>query len=174
MSISKKLLSFIFLFTLIFTGALIFPSQARANIELKELQSQKERVEQLESSITTLLPLARAQGKIALAETLEDLLERVGDIKERIENKITKKEMFDCLAREGVVVYGTHWCPACVNLIEKWGGRETIDPIYVDCNLNFERCSREQKTNYVPEIQIKGEVYHGSRELDIILGKTGC
>ncbi len=170
---TKKLLLLTFIFTFLFIGSLTSLAEAQ-NTDIEELQSQKERIETIKETVTYLIPLARAQGREEIAEILEELLERTKNINERIENKLNEGGVFECLAKKGVVVYGTEWCPACAALIEEWGGREAVDPIYVDCNISPKRCDEEMKTHYVPEIQIKGEIYKESRELGVILQKAGC
>ena len=94
------------------------------------------------------------------------------------ENDITNinslKEFNKCLADNGVVIYGTVFCPACNALVENLGGYEKVKPIYVECSEEEERCREETKTIYVPEIQINGEVYEGSRSLEALSQLTGC
>ncbi len=96
-------------------------------------------------------------------------------------NKTTETEtendmesFIDCLAEEEVVIYGSKWCPACSQLVENFGGYDIVDPIYVECTEEGEICGEEQKTTYVPEIQIKGEVYEGPRSFEGFTEKTGC
>lgn len=89
-------------------------------------------------------------------------------------------ELVDCLAEEGLVIYGARWCPACNRLIEPFGGYEIVDPIYVECSESHgtkqevERCHRETKTEYVPEIQINGELYEGSNFPQDFARELGC
>ena len=94
------------------------------------------------------------------------------------ENDITNinslKEFNNCLADNGVVIYGSAWCPACNALVETLGGYEKVEPIYVECTEEEQRCTEETKTNYVPEIQINGEVYEGPRSLEDFSQLTGC
>jgi hypothetical protein len=70
-----------------------------------------------------------------------------------------------CLQEAGVVIYGSATCPACAALVESLGGLDAVKPIYVECHKETERCSNEMKTNYVPEIQINGELFEGDRNL---------
>lgn len=79
-----------------------------------------------------------------------------------------------CLADNGMVIYGSTWCPACNALVETLGGHEKVKSLYVECTKNEERCDNETKTDYVPEIQINGEVYEGSRNLEALSQLTGC
>ena len=84
------------------------------------------------------------------------------------------KDFNDCLADNGVVIYGSSWCPACNALVETLGGHEKVENVYIECSENEERCAEETKTSYVPEIQIDGEVYEGSRSLEDFSQLTGC
>ncbi|MBW6442367.1 hypothetical protein K0A97_01125 [Patescibacteria group bacterium] len=86
----------------------------------------------------------------------------------------TLNDFNECLSEKGLVFYGTTWCPACSSLVETLGGYESVIPVYIDCIQNQERCNEEKKTNYVPEIQINGEVYEGPRTLESLSVITGC
>ena len=83
-------------------------------------------------------------------------------------------EFNQCLADNGVIIYGTGWCPACRQLVESLGGYENISPVYVDCMDEKERCDNEKKTGYIPEIQIEGKLYESSRSLESLSQLTGC
>ncbi len=83
-------------------------------------------------------------------------------------------EFILCLNEAGVVIYGMAWCPACKQLADSLGGYEIIEPIYVECTDENERCDEEMKSAYVPEIQIRGEIYEGSRSPSDIAATTGC
>ena len=91
----------------------------------------------------------------------------------------TRSEMYkfnECLAENGMVVYGMEWCPACNNLVEALGGYEDAEPVYVECTHaeNQQRCQNEMKGNAVPEIQLNGEGYQGQRTLQGFSEATGC
>ena len=86
----------------------------------------------------------------------------------------TLKDFNQCLADNGVVIYGSEWCPACNSLVETLGGHEKVSPVYVECTREQERCQREKLSGYVPEIQINEEVYQGSRSLERLAKITGC
>ncbi len=79
-----------------------------------------------------------------------------------------------CLSEAGVMVYGSSTCPACASLVSSFGGYEVIDPIYVECTEERDKCGQEMQTNYVPEIQISGQVYSGQRDLGSLAEATGC
>jgi len=85
-----------------------------------------------------------------------------------------EKPFIQCLADAGVVIYGSRTCPACAQLVESFGGYDKIALIYVECNEEREKCSSEMQTNYVPEIQIQGELYSGPRSPDNIADAVSC
>ena len=80
----------------------------------------------------------------------------------------------ECLAQEGMVIYGSEWCPACQSLVSTLGGKEAVAPVYVECTQEQERCAAEKLTGYVPEIQLRGEVYAGARTIAALAEATGC
>ncbi len=79
-----------------------------------------------------------------------------------------------CLSEAGMKIYGSSTCPACASLVSSFGGYGAISPIYVECSQERDRCVQEMQTNYVPEIQVEGEVYTGSRDLESLSEITGC
>lgn len=89
-------------------------------------------------------------------------------------NKASANGFIRCLAEAGVVIYGSKTCPACASLTSSLGGYEAIKPIYVECSEEWDRCSSEMQTKYVPEIQIKGKLYTGSRSPDRIAEAVNC
>lgn len=82
--------------------------------------------------------------------------------------------LIDCLAEEGVVIYGSEWCPFCADLVDNFGGYDIIDPIYVECTEEDQRCQEEMIGRGVPEIQVEGEVYEGSRSPSDVAEKFNC
>lgn len=99
----------------------------------------------------------------------------IADKEEReSEKEISDSDFIQCLANAGVVIYGTKTCPACASLVNSLGGYELVEPIYVECNEERDRCSFEMQTNYIPEIQIKGELYSGSRNPINIGNAVNC
>ncbi len=83
-------------------------------------------------------------------------------------------ELVACLAEAGVVIYGSVTCPFCTQLAESLGGYDMIDPIYVECPDDPERCEAEMYGRGVPEIQIEGELYQGSRDPADLAEAVGC
>ncbi len=80
------------------------------------------------------------------------------------ETEFNMNSLVDCLEERDVVIYGSEWCGFCKSLVRSFGGREVVDPIYVECTEDQERCDEEKLTSYVPEIQIAGELYEGPRD----------
>ncbi len=83
-------------------------------------------------------------------------------------------QLMDCLKDNGVVIYGSRTCPACSALVDAYGGSEAVSGIYVECTTDRERCASEKFTDFVPEIQVEGEPYEGSRELSALANAVGC
>ena len=84
-----------------------------------------------------------------------------------------------CLAENDLVIYGVKTCPACQELVESLGGYDIVDPIYVECSEQGtveeqKQCKENKETNYVPEIQINGELYEGSRDPEALGEEVGC
>jgi len=89
------------------------------------------------------------------------------------------EELIECFDENNLVIYGSEWCPACTSFVESLGGYDLVEPIYVECSdlgsdEEQERCLEEAKTNYVPEIQIDGEVYHGDIDPESLAEEVGC
>ncbi len=89
-------------------------------------------------------------------------------------DKDAMEEFVQCLAEAGMVVYGTRTCPACLNFVNSFGGHDKVEPFYVECHDEEERCRDEMQTNYVPEIQIKGQLYEGPRDHAGLGQAAGC
>ncbi len=84
------------------------------------------------------------------------------------------EELVSCLEENGVVIYGSVTCPFCYQLAQSFGGYEVVDSIYVECSRDRERCDSEMQTRGVPEIQINGVLYQGSRDPGAIGRAAGC
>jgi hypothetical protein len=88
-------------------------------------------------------------------------------------------EFIQCLKENGVVVYGSSTCPACSRLEQEYGGYDKIKPIYLDCSglgteEETERCKEEMQTSYIPEVQIKGELFEGWGSPEALAEVIGC
>jgi hypothetical protein len=83
-------------------------------------------------------------------------------------------ETVACLKEKGVVIYGSRTCPACAQMVTLFKGYEVIDPIYVECQTSGLRCSQEMQTQYVPEVQIAGNLFKGPATPAAISAAVGC
>jgi hypothetical protein len=84
------------------------------------------------------------------------------------------KEFNDCLADNGVVIYGAYWCSACSQLVELLGGYNAVESVYVECAEEQQKCQQEMIGTGIPEIQINGEMYQKQRTLEGLSQITGC
>ncbi len=112
-----------------------------------------------------------AEQIIATDELLEEE-DSIGKEEHLVESGMVA--LVDCLKDNGVTMYGNKSCPACASLAESFGGYNVIDSIYVECTEERERCDKEKETNYVPEVQIEGEVYSGNRSPSQLAAVTDC
>ena len=119
-------------------------------------------------SIVILLSGTITNDSNQLIEPDEEVVEEDEDI----------DRLVDCLNEQGVVIFGASWCPACGQLADSFGGYDVIDSIYVECGDGTEeeaqRCAEEAKTEYVPEIQIDGELYEGPNDPNSLASEVGC
>ena len=83
-------------------------------------------------------------------------------------------EFSQCLADNGMVIYGSQFCPYCNELAQLMGGYEAVQSVYVECTVEQARCAQETLTDYVPEVQLNGEVFEGERTLSSFAQATGC
>lgn len=91
-----------------------------------------------------------------------------------VKGESTNSEFIQCLIDSGMEVYASKTCPACSDFANSLGGYDAIANLFVFCDDDMDRCNEKMQTNYVPEIQINGEVYEGSRDLDSLADLTGC
>lgn len=96
-----------------------------------------------------------------------------------VDNSQDVTQLIDCLEDNNLVIYGAKYCGACQQLVASLGGYESVESIYVECSEEGtveekKQCRENAKTGYVPEIQIDGEVYEGSRSLSALGAKVGC
>ncbi len=90
------------------------------------------------------------------------------------EKEDTEVSFIECLANEGVVIYGSKTCPACARLSGEYEGYDNMELIYVECTEDYERCNDEMLVGYVPAIQINGEIYDGWGSPENLAKETGC
>ena len=79
-----------------------------------------------------------------------------------------------CLVDSGVVIYVSKTCPACKDLVNKLGGYDVADGLFVECGQDPALCRANMQTKYVPEIQINGEVVEFQNRIDGLSKETGC
>ncbi len=91
-----------------------------------------------------------------------------------VKGESTNSEFIQCLIDSGMEVYASKTCPACSDFANSLGGYDAIANLFVFCDDDMDRCNEKMQTNYVPEIQINGEVHEGSRDLDSLADLTGC
>ena len=160
-----------FLVTAIFTLG-----TAQTALSDDHLEEAKEAVELQEE------PEIRAElEELAVVEEPEvtEVVEAAEELDVMEEPEVVKEvapteELINCLAEKGLVVYGMRTCPACAHFANGFGGYEKIAAFYVECPEHRERCSTEKKTRYVPELQINGEAYQGSRTPADLAKALGC
>jgi glutaredoxin len=90
------------------------------------------------------------------------------------ETTLDLKGFNECLANNGVTIYGSTTCPYCQQLVTLLGGHDSVESVYVECTTNQERCRNEMIGSGVPEIQINGEMYQGPRTIESLSTATGC
>ncbi len=89
-------------------------------------------------------------------------------------DKSSNDDFFNCLKSNGVVIYGTSTCPACIQLKKNLLAiGSDIDLVYVNCDENPQRCATEMKANYVPEIQINNVIFPNN-SIEALSQETGC
>ncbi len=83
-------------------------------------------------------------------------------------------EFTGCLDEADAIIYGSVTCPACGRLADKFGGYEAMDPIYVECTEDGDRCASEKLTGFVPEAQVDGELIEAADIVGALSRETGC
>lgn len=77
-----------------------------------------------------------------------------------------------CLTDNGVVMYGTEWCPHCKDQKDIFGSSfQYIN--YVDCDEDGPICQAAKVGGY-PTWVINGNNYPGGQSLDKLAGLAGC
>lgn len=166
-----KILIFCCLFILSFS--LVNAQQQRS---MSQINSQERRMEMIESSVNHLLSfVGEDEEKEEIRRTLRNISAIAENIRTRLEEKRERTRNFiECLEDEEFIIYGFKGLPDCDNLLSQFGDYDFVDLIYIECSENEEKCINEMKEYYVPEIQIKGEVYQGETDTSSIEGETGC
>lgn len=165
--------------TLFFCFLLVlFFSSVSADFQtLESLKAKKERIKTIKESVNYLLWFSEEEGS---DQNTIRVLEEIGVAAERIEQQVEKKikdktkKIVECLEEEGLVIYGFKGCPGCDELTSQFGDYDFLDLIYVECSEEVGRCLDEMENPYVPEVQIKGELYQGVNTFYFLGKATGC
>ena len=114
--------------------------------------------------------------QMCIVTGVEELCQKSETQEEVSDGPIEMAELNECLAENGMTIYGMEWCGHCTNLVESLGGYEAAQPVYVECTEeeNQQRCSEERQSSGVPEIQIDGELYRGERSPERLAEAVGC
>ncbi len=78
-----------------------------------------------------------------------------------------------CLSEQGFKIYGAERCPFCGDLVDKFGGYDVAEPIYVECTEQEELCEEKGITAY-PTIFLKEQEYEGMWSLEAFARETEC
>lgn len=81
--------------------------------------------------------------------------------------------LVSCLKEKKFVVYGADWCPYCAEVVKSFGGKEVIEPVYVECTVEETLCREKGVTGY-PTILIDDKPYQGQRTLEGFAAATNC
>lgn len=92
---------------------------------------------------------------------------------ERVLSRQNDAQLVECLSEANVIVYGTETCPACTQFAMQFSGYDVIDPIYVECADEPEKCNANMQTEFVPEVQIDGIVVQDTSKASLA-AQTGC
>jgi hypothetical protein len=83
------------------------------------------------------------------------------------------KSFVNCLKEKGFLIYGADWCGYTKKVIALLGGREIVDPIYIECTEQEKLCNEKEITGY-PTILINGQTYQNDRTIYAFAETTGC
>ena len=89
------------------------------------------------------------------------------------EEEVLMSNFIQCLAENNFVIYASRTCPACIDLMAKFGGYDIAASILIECNENSDLCTQKNIEN-VPTIFINDQEYSGDRSLEGFSQATGC
>jgi glutaredoxin len=78
----------------------------------------------------------------------------------------------NCLTDNGVIIYGTDWCPHCQSQKSLFGN-SFKNIAYVNCDNNPQACTNAGVQGY-PTWNIKGENYPGEQSLETLAQLSEC
>lgn len=77
-----------------------------------------------------------------------------------------------CLTQEGVIMYGTDWCPHCQNQKQMFG--QSFRYVnYINCDLNSAACDLAGVTGY-PTWQFPDGQASGVQSISVLAERSGC
>jgi hypothetical protein len=170
----------IFTLTALFLCFLFLLSFSFVNADyqaLQNLKAKKERITKIKESVDYLIRFSEEENKDkSTIKKLEDIGVVAESIELQIEEEIESetKKIAECLEEEDLVIYIFKGSSDCDYIINQFGDYDFLDAIYVECSDQVERCLSEMKDPYVPEVQIKGEVYQGVNTIYYISKAAGC
>ncbi len=106
--------------------------------------------------------------------TVEVLIADKDIIFEEVELEKVSADFVDCLKEKGVTIYTSETCPACKDLVKKYGGYDILSPIAVNCNKEQERCTNEMLEDFVPSVVINGKSFQELGTPENLARETGC
>ncbi len=78
-----------------------------------------------------------------------------------------------CLAAQGVTMYGADWCPHCQNEKKAFGSSFKYVP-YIECPKNPEVCLAEGVKGYPTWIFLDGRKLEGEQGVERLAKESGC
>ena len=144
---------------------------------LQELRYKKERIKIIKESVSYLILFSEIRGgDQSVIATLKNMKVMAENIEEQVEKKIENKmrNFVECLKEEDLIIYGFEGSSPSDDLMDQFGDYDFLDLIYVECSDEGERCLKEMKNFYVPEVQIKGEIYQGEEKIESLGNATKC
>jgi len=82
-------------------------------------------------------------------------------------------EFARCLTNNGVVMYGTDWCPHC-QVQKQLFGPSFRYVNYINCDLNPTACDLAGIDGYPTWVFPSGPAASGEQELESLAGRSGC
>jgi hypothetical protein len=77
-----------------------------------------------------------------------------------------------CLTESSVIMYGTDWCPKCIEQKELFGTSFNLVD-YFNCDYDKVACRTAGVSGY-PTWKINGQLYPGKRSLEELSALSGC
>jgi len=82
-------------------------------------------------------------------------------------------DLAQCLTKQGVVMYGTEWCPHCQDQKRDFG--ESFRYVtFINCDINQGACDAAGVEGYPTWSFPQGEPLFGEQELTVLAERAGC